>query len=141
MMKNIRFAALLLCMALGLGNMAQAQIEASKDLAIKTNGVTFTMKYVQGGSFWMGSNDSEADDDEKPVHSVTVSSFYMSETEVTQALWKAVMGTNPSYFNGDNLPVEMVNWNDCQMFIQKLNQMTGKNFRLPTEAEWEYAAR
>lgn len=65
----------------------------------------------------------------------------MGETEVTQALWKAVMGNNPSYFKGDNLPVEQVSWNDCQEFIRKLNQKTGKNFRLLTEAEWEYAAR
>ena len=65
----------------------------------------------------------------------------MGETEVTQALWKAVMGSNPSYFKGENLPVEQVSWNDCQEFIKKLNGLTGKNFRLPTEAEWEYAAR
>ena len=85
--------------------------------------------------------DSEAYGDESPVHSVTLSSYYMGETEVTQALWKAVMGNNPSRFKGDNLPVENVSWNDCQEFIRKLKQKTGKNFRLPTEAEWEYAAR
>ena len=85
--------------------------------------------------------DSETYDYEQPVHSVTVSSFYMGETEVTQALWKAVMGTNPSHWEGDNLPVERVSWDDCQEFIRKLNQLTGKDFRLPTEAEWEYAAR
>ncbi len=105
------------------------------------NGVSFTMKRVEGGIFRMGSDDSEAWGDEKPVHSVTVSTFHMGETEVTQALWKAVMGSNPSYFKGDNLPVEQVSWNDCQEFIRKLNSLTGKNFRLPTEAEWEYAAR
>ena len=60
---------------------------------------------------------------------------------MTQALWKAVMGSNPSNWKGDNLPVENVSWNDCQTFLRKLNAMTGKNFRLPTEAEWEYAAR
>lgn len=75
------------------------------------------------------------------MHSVTLSSFYIGETVVTQALWKAIMGSNPSYIQGDILPVENVIWNDCQEFIHKLNQVTGKSFRLPTEAEWEYAAR
>ena len=111
------------------------------DLTITANGVSFVMKRVEGGTFQMGSNDSEASNMEKPVHSVTVSSFYMGETEVTQALWQAVMGNNPSRFKGDNLPVELVGWDDCQEFIGKLNNLTGKNFRLPTEAEWEYAAR
>ena len=105
------------------------------------NGVSFTMKLVEGGTFQMGGNDSDADSNEKPVHSVTLNNYYIGETEVTQALWKAVMGSNPSRFKGDNLPVEKVGWNDCQEFIRKLNQMTGKQFRLPTEAEWEYAAR
>ena len=105
------------------------------------NGVSFTMKLVEGGTFQMGSNDSDAERDEKPVHSVTLSNYYIGETEVTQALWKAVMGSNPSSFKGDNMPVEQVDWYDCQEFIRKLNQKTGKSFRLPTEAEWEYAAR
>ena len=116
-------------------------IEESNDLTITANGVSFVMKRVAGGTFQMGSDDSEAYSDEKPVHSVTVSTFYMGETEVTQALWKAVMGSNPSNWKGDNLPVEMVSWNDCQEFIRKLNSLTGRSFRLPTEAEWEYAAR
>lgn len=143
-MRSIRFAAVLLCMTLGLGNTAQAQNKASKDLTIKANGVSFTMKHVQGGTFQMGATSEQGSDaysSESPVHSVTLSSFYMGETEVTQALWKAVMGTNPSYYKGDNLPVECVSWDDCQTFIRKLNALTGKNFRLPTEAEWEYAAR
>ena len=80
-------------------------------------------------------------DNEKPVHSVTLSGYYIGKTEVTQALWEAVMGSNPSEFIGDNLPVEMVSWDDCQEFIRKLNSMTGQNFRLPTEAEWEFACR
>lgn len=104
-------------------------------------GVEFQLNYIEGGTFQMGSDDSEADSDEKPAHSVTVGSFYMAETEVTQALWKAVMGSNPSKWQGDNLPVEMVSWNDVQMFIRKLKKITGRDFRLPTEAEWEYAAR
>lgn len=72
---------------------------------------------------------------------VTLSSFYIGETEVTQDLWKVVMGNNPSHFNGDNLPVENVSWDNCQEFIQKLNSLSGRKFRLPTEAEWEFAAR
>ena len=101
------------------------------------------MMHVEGGTFTMGAT-SEMEtpyDDEKPSHQVTLSSYYIGETEVTQALWKAVMGRNPSDFKGDDLPVEQVSWNDCQTFISKLNALTGKNFRLPTEAEWEFAAR
>ena len=89
----------------------------------------------------MGSNDSEATYWEKPVHNVTLSDYYMGETEVTQELWEAVMGTNSSNFRGLNKPVENVSWEECQEFIAKLNEMTGKNFSLPTEAQWEYAAR
>ena len=101
------------------------------------------MVYVEGGTFTMGatSEQKKPDDDEKPTHRVSLSSFYIGKYEVTQALWKAVMGSNPSHFEGDNLPVENVSWNDCQTFLRKLNAMTGKNFRLPTEAEWEFAAR
>ena len=109
------------------------------------NGVSFTMIGVEGGTFTMGATSEqgtiEPGDNERPAHSVTLSSFSIGETEVTQELWQAVMGSNPSYFFGTNNPVERVSWHDCQTFIQKLNQLTGKNFRLPTEAEWEYAAR
>ena len=101
------------------------------------------MVYVEGGTFTMGATfeQQEPDYDEKPTHRVSLSSFYIGKYEVTQALWKAVMGSNPSNRKGDNLPVENVSWNDCQTFLRKLNAMTGKNFRLPTEAEWEFAAR
>ena len=101
------------------------------------------MVYVEGGTFTMGatSEQQEPGYNEKPTHRVSLSSFYIGKYEVTQALWKAVMGSNPSNWKGDNLPVENVSWNDCQTFLRKLNAMTGKNFRLPTEAEWEYAAR
>ena len=109
------------------------------------NGVSFEMVRVEGGTFTMGATaeqGSDADDDEKPTHQVTLSSYSIGKTEVTQALWQAVMGSNPSYYyKGTNLPVEKVSWEDCQTFIRKLNALTGKNFRLPTEAEWEYAAR
>ena len=102
------------------------------------------MVYVEGGTFTMGATAEQGDDfcdDEKPTHQVTLSSFYIGKYEVTQAEWETVMGSNPSQFKGANLPVERVSWNDCQEFIRKLNEMTGKNFRLPTEAEWEFAAR
>lgn len=102
-------------------------------------GVSFTMKPVSGGTFEMGSLSGSID--ERPVHSVTLSTYYIGETEVTQELWQAVMGSNPSRFTGSQRPVEQVSWNDCQEFIEQLNALTGKNFRLPTEAEWEYAAR
>ena len=109
------------------------------------NAVQFKMVRVEGGTFQMGATSeqgSDAYDNEYPVHSVTLSDYYIGQTQVTQELWEAVMGGNPSYFTGDNqCPVERVSWNDCQEFIKKLNRLTGKNFRLPTEAEWEYAAR
>ncbi len=112
-------------------------------LTFTVNGVSFTMVQVEGGTFMMGASDDDSDafSNERPQHEVTLSSFAIGQTEVTQALWMAVMGENPSYFKGDDRPVEFVSWNDCQTFIQKLNELTGKNFRLPTEAEWEYAAR
>ena len=110
----------------------------------EANGVSFQMVEVRGGTFTMGVTNeqgSEPYDDKKPAHSVTLSSYYIGETQVTQALWKAVMGSNPSGFKGDDLPVEYVSWHDCQKFIEQLNKKLGKTFRLPTEAEWEFAAR
>ena len=107
---------------------------------ITVNGVSFDMIKVEGGTYKMGSNDGESD--EKPVHDETVATFQIGKTEVTQELWQAVMGANPSNFKGEaNLPVEKVSWTDCNTFITKLNAATGKNFRMPSEAEWEYAAR
>lgn len=128
----------------------QAKEEAahSNDKTFTINGVSFEMVAVKGGTFTMGasSSDSYADNDEKPTHSVTLSDYYIGKFEVTQELWEAVMGTNPSSFKGGNLPVERTSWGDCQEFMGKLNRLCashldGKMFRLPTEAEWEYASR
>ena len=108
------------------------------------NGVSFEMVYVEGGTFVMGATSeqgSDAYDNEYPVHSVTLSGYYIGKCEVTQELWEAVMGSNPSHLKGAQNPVERVSWNDCQEFISSLNSLTGRTFRLPTEAEWEYAAR
>ena len=107
------------------------------------------MVYVEGGTFTMGATTEQttkADSDERPTHKVTLSDYYIGETEVTQALWSAVMGTNPSYFTGNNNPVEKVSYTDCIEFIDKLNEMfsgrlNGMKFALPTEAQWEFAAR
>ena len=100
------------------------------------------MVVVNGGTFTMGSDDAEALDTERPAHSVTVSDYFIGKYEVTQALWVAVMGSNPSGFRGDdNLPVENISWNMAMEFITKLNAITGKRYRMPTEAEWELAAR
>ena len=107
-------------------------------LSAELNKLINNMVYVSGGTFIMGGDDSS---DQMPTHSVTLSSYYICKYEVTQALWRAVMGSNPSYSKGDNLPVECVSWNDCQTFIKRLNSYTGRDFRLPTEAEWEFAAR
>lgn len=117
----------------------------SNGFSYTINGVTFNMVSVKGGTFQMGATKEQQNPyyyyDDQPVHSVTLSDYYIGETEVTQGLWTAVMGNNPSKWKGDNLPVECVSWKDCQKFIEKLNQLTGATFRLPTEAEWEYAAR
>ena len=104
------------------------------------------MVWVAGGTYTMGATSEQGSDaysDEKPAHAETVGGFYLCKYEVTQKLWSAVMGSNPSNWKGDNLPVEMVSWDDCQEFINKLNELTNNKygFRLPTEAEWEYAAR
>jgi formylglycine-generating enzyme required for sulfatase activity len=107
------------------------------------NGVTLDMVEIPGGTFIMGSPESEAQrrSNEGPQHQVTVPSFYMGKYELTQAQYEAIMGTNPSEFKGDNRPVEKVSWNGAVEFCQKLSQKTGRNYRLPSEAEWEYACR
>lgn len=120
------------------------QQSSSRTFTVK--GVSFRMKLVKAGTFMMGATpemEDDALDNEFPVHKVTLTKdYYMGETQVTQALWQAVMGKNPSWFPGnDQRPVECVSWNDCQDFIEQLNRITGEHFRLPTEAEWEFAAR
>lgn len=140
----------------GSGNEGQGEGEEEEweevvldSLAVTVNGLSFNMKYVDGGTFIMGGQndfpyssnyDPNAQEWEEPLHYVEVSSFYIAETEVTQALWKAVMGDCP-HFVGDNLPVDSVSWFDCQQFIDSLRSKTGLYFSLPTEAQWEFAAR
>ena len=111
---------------------------------IRVGKETFQMLYVEGGTFTMGSTveqDPSADGDERPLHSVTVDGFYIGETQVTQSLWRSIMGYNRSSYKSDGRPVENVSWDEVQKFIDSLNRKTGRQFRLPTEAEWEFAAR
>lgn len=117
--------------------------KTNNNLSFTVNGVSFEMVYVEGGNFDMGATSEQGGDaykDEYPVHRVTLSDYYIGKYEVTQELWEAVMGSKPSDFKGENNPVG-VSWNSCQEFISRLNSLTGWTFRLPTEAEWEYAAR
>ena len=105
--------------------------------------VSFEMIYVEGGNFLMGNQEKDAFDHEIPVHKVTLPGFYIGKYPVTQAIWKVVMGkeNNPSEFRGDDLPIETISWNDTQEFLEKLNELIGKEYRLLSESEWEYAAR
>ena len=140
-MKHLLSAALLSLAVLSAS--AQSQMTYS-DGVLTVNGVRYEFALVEGGTFSMGATPEmgEALDDERPAHEVTLThDYYVAKTEVTQALWRAVMGTNPSDFPGDRHPVEHISWNDCQKFLARLNAATGKTFRLPTEAEWEFAAR
>ena len=123
----------------------QTPVTNSDNISIPVkDGISIDMVRVEAGTFTMGATPEMEDPYywEKPTHQVTLTNdYYIGKYEVTQALWQTVMGYNPSKFKGDNLPVEQVSWDDCQEFISKLNRITGKAFRLPTEAEWEYAAR
>lgn len=120
-------------------------LKADGKEVFNVNGVFFKMIPVEGKTFTMGATSEQSnvspDSREKPTHRVVLSSYLIGETEVTQELWKAVMGNSPSFFGGNTRPVEQVSWYDCQLFLRKLNTLTGKKFRLPTEAEWEFAAR
>ncbi len=124
--------------------LAQEMSEAERLTVVAR--IADNMVRVEGGTFTMGATSEqgkEAFAGEKPKHSVTLSGFYIGRFEVTRREWEAVMGTNPNagVFEGDNRPVQNISWDDCQVFIEKLNKLTGRTFRLPTEAEWEYAAR
>ena len=119
-------------------------LSSTDDYLETTHGLNMKMVYVEGGTFQMGGTSEQGSDaygDEKPVHNVTLDSYYIGECEVTQAQWRAIMGNNPSCFTGDDKPVECVSWHDAQAFCEKLSQLTGKTYKLPTEAQWEYAAR
>ena len=125
-------------------NGGESSITFFGNQTITVKGVSFDMVYVEGGSFDMGATYEQVDnalDNEKPVHRVTLSGYYIGMYEVTQELWEAVMGSNPSYHAASQYPVESVSWNDCKEFVSRLSSLTGMIFRLPTEAEWEYAAR
>ena len=126
----------------GLRGEAEWELTTSGD-SFADSATGIQMIFVKGGCYQMGDTFGDGDKDEKPVHNACVSDFYIGKYEVTQGQWQKVMGSNPSHFSscGDNCPVEKVSWNDIQGFIRKLNSQTGKNYRLPTEAEWEYAAR
>ncbi len=107
-------------------------------------GLDMKMVYVEGGAFQMGATSEqsgEAENDEFPVHNVQLDSFYIAECEVTQAQWQKIMGNNPSRYKNNTYPVHMINWEEAQMFCRKLSALTGKTYLLPTEAQWEYAAR
>lgn len=137
------------------GKKTEKQVQITQDnisnfsLAINSNysetssGLNLDMVFVEGGTFQMGSTDGEGN--EEPVHSVTLNDFFIGKYEVTQKQWRAIMGSDPPalHFKGysDKFPVESVSWDDVQKFIQKLNEKTGMNYRLPSEAEWEYAAK
>ncbi|MCQ2218447.1 MAG: formylglycine-generating enzyme family protein [Paludibacteraceae bacterium] len=152
-MRKCILALLLMASACVMG---QAQTSAIKDTVIELKGVSFKMVAVEGGTFKMGAQrsdaegnnyDSDAMENEAPLHRVTLSDYYIGQTEVTQALYRVVMGDVPdnkfieSYGLGDAYPAYNISWDDVMTFIERLDSLTGKKFRLPTEAEWEYAAR
>ena len=147
--KSLLIAMMAICLTMGFTSCSHDEpVDETVDGEVFTynvNSVQFNMVYVKGGSFWMGATDEQAGDyqsNETPVNRVHLSSYFIGQTEVTQALWLEVMGANPSRFLGHlQRPVEQVSWNDCQTFLSRLNELTGKNFRLLTEAEWEFAAR
>ena len=125
-------------------SLANNSVANEEKVTFTVKGTSFTMILVKGGTFTMGATaeqGTDAKDNEKPAHNVTLSDYYIGETEVTQALYEAVIGENPSDVKGADLPVVNVEWSDGDFFATKLSELTGRQFRLPTEAEWEYAAR
>jgi len=149
MMKQLFY--LMLCVALVVGcskdDDDDNKIKIGKDFTETVSGVELEMVYVKGGTFMMGATEEQGDDAydwEKPAHEVTLTKdYYIGKFEVTQGVWEAVMGENPSSFDesGDDYPVEHVSWNEIQDFLRELNRLTGRKYALPTEAQWEYAAR
>ncbi len=129
----------LFCRKCGTAVITKSIIKIPEKEKPSENDIDIEMILVEGGNFEMGSNTG--DNSEEPVHTVKIDNFYMGKYLITQKLWETIMGNNPSLFKGEYLPVELVNWYDVQEFITKLNQKTGKRYRLPTEAEWEFAAR
>lgn len=144
-MKKLFYGVLGLVMLAGCHKGGGDEPEEVKDLTETVSDVSFDMVFVEGGTFQMGATEEQGEDyesDEMPVHTVTLSDYYIGRHEVTQGLWQAVMGDNPSSSkDDDDCPVEYVSWNSVQEFIAKLNELTDKNYALPTEAQWEYAAR
>ena len=151
-------ATIALLVMLGVGSLAVANAAEPKESASKTRelpkeltvdlgkGVKLEMVLIPAGEFMMGSPDSDKDahDDEKPQHRVRITKpFYLGKYLVTQEQWEAVMGNNPSHFKGPKNPVEQVSWDDCQEFLDRLNEVgrSGGKFQLPSEAQWEYACR
>ena len=150
---------LMLCLACFAGcskdHDDDGKIKIGEDFTEKVSGVEIEMIYVKGGTFRMGATEEQEDDAydrEKPVHEVTLSDYYISKVEVTQGLWEKVMGTtiheqrikagySSTYGVGSDYPMYYVNWEEAQEFCTRLGQLTGKNYALPTEAQWEYAAR
>lgn len=129
----------------GKGNVNKPKLTPEQQEAV--NNILANMVLVKGGDVMIGSDAGDAYPDESPVHRAAIGDFQLCKYEVTQKEWEAIMGDNPAVFRGDEgedsrtLPVEYVSWRDCDLFIYKLNKLTGKKFRLPTEEEWEYAAR
>ena len=148
--KHVAYVLDCICYGMGWqGELPEGLDEEEEEVSIdkhfvSVGNISFAMVSIMGGTFDLGATPEQglyAAFDEKPSIQVSVSSFYLAEIPVIQALWSAIMGDNPSHFKGDNLPVERVSWEDCQEFIKRLSIQTGIRFRLPTEAEWEYAAR
>ena len=132
-----------------ISNMNNEIFNKIDHLTFNIKNVDFKMIAIEGGSFIMGSNSKDSNRDQKPAHKVTLSDYYIGQTEVTQELWKAIMGSNPSEFEGKNMPVDSVTWEACQVFVSRLNKIFHDNgkltnefqFHLPSEAQWEFAAK